>query len=245
MDRQTSRNMDVLKQRFPDVYESVANAPMAPSHQLVPTPAGVPTLKVTTPEGRSIHLHSPLDPLGEAQRIAAALPRQHRLLAVLGCGLFYHVQAALESWPVGEPVLLVEADPVVLRMALACTALDGLLGRPGLTLRLGDGPEALAEHLDRYGGAEIVSQLAVLRHLPAAELAPAYYRAAYQAVVGCRDYAECRLHDPALASFVDANFSGAPLRLDTLRARLPRGGNALHEARDVLHLMDALRHDGD
>ncbi len=245
MDRQTLRNRDVLKQRFPDVYQKVADAPIAPSHQLVPTPAGVPTLRVTTADGCKIHLHSPLDPRREAERIAAALPGEHRLLVVLGCGLFYHVLAAVDTLPPREPVLLVEADPVVLRVALACTALDRLFERPDVTLWVGQAPEAMAEALDRHYPDETLAKLAVLRYLPAAELAPDYYRAVHEEIVRRRDYADCRLCDPALADFIDAHCPAERLRFDALLARLSPGSAALGEARDVVHLMDALRQDGD
>ncbi len=244
MNPQTHRNVDVLKRLFPAIFEKVADVPIPPSHRLVPTPAGVPTLRVSTPGGREIHLHSPVDPRREGERIAAALPGEHRLLVVLGCGLFYHVLAALPALPAAEPVLLVEADPAVLCMALSCTALGGLFERPGVALFVGDAPEAIADYLDRHHPAEILSKLAVLRHLPAGELSPDYYGAVYREVIRRRDYADCRMRDPELASFINGCFPSAAVVFDELLARLPRGAG-LGEAREVLQLMDALRQDGD
>ncbi len=245
MDPQTSRNMDLLKQKFPEVFATVAEVPVPPSHQLVRTPAGVPTLRVTTSTGREIHMHSAHDPLVEAERIAAALPGDHRLLVVLGCGLFYHVLAALDTLLAEEPVLLVEADPVVLRVALSCTALEGLLERPTTALWVGVAPETVGASLARHYPDETLAKLVVLRHLPASELAPDYYRAVHHEVVRRREHADCRVQDPALAAFMDAHFRAGGVRLDAVLSRVACSGAALREARNVLLLMDALRRDRD
>jgi len=145
---------------------------------LVPTPTGLPSMRVRRPQGGFASLHSQHDPWEEACRFAEAveLPADTGLVVVLGLGLGYHVLALahrLRSLGRCPGLWAVELDDDVLLSCLQHTdlgllfKLEGarLLSRRGLG-RLRD----LEESPPDFG-------VVVVRHPPSVGLAPQEYGA--------------------------------------------------------------------
>lgn len=82
------------------------------------TASGCPSAVIHTANGRTVWLHSRVDPEEEARFLVRDLPRQPRTMyVVLGYGLGYHIQALLDTIPADSHIVVIEAD-------------DGLLSEP-------------------------------------------------------------------------------------------------------------------
>ena len=170
------KNLEVLKQKAPDLIETLARVQIPADHQVLSSKAGAPSLKV----GRQ-QVHSLYDPRAEgvewarAQDIGEAEP-----LVIFGLGLGYHVLPLLEA---GRQVWVVEPSAAVARLALEHQDLSSLWDRGGLVLsgnykdipagsrllahppsrRLHPGPyERLATYLKGEGSADTYLRILVV-----------------------------------------------------------------------------------
>jgi hypothetical protein len=150
---------------------------------LVPTPMGLPSIRIRRAQGGYATLHSLQDPWEEACRLAESvqLDPQTGLVLVLGVGLGYHVLAlAHRLRSLGHPAALwaVELDDDVLAACLQHTDL-------GLLFKLKEG-RLLSKrglvHLQALDEDQPESKVQVLRHAPSCGLAPGAY-AVWEAAV--------------------------------------------------------------
>ena len=89
-----------------------------PSYRVEPSKSGVPTVAVTTDDGKSIHLHSRYQPLDEARRMVDALPLKECIaFHVHGFGLGYHVEELFDRSSDEAILCVVENDLLLLRTA--------------------------------------------------------------------------------------------------------------------------------
>ena len=112
-----------------------------PKELLVETSSnGFPVLKI---EG--LHIHSPRDPIREAQRQAEALAADNTApgpLIILGFGLGYTAEAAVRIFP-ERPLIIVEKHPEILRKALEIRDLGNLFFKKDLAFVLGGTPDQI------------------------------------------------------------------------------------------------------
>lgn len=81
---------------------------------------GLPTVRVVAPTGKLIFLHSSIEPVAEARKMAAALSIQAgALVVVYGLGLGYLVEALLESTEQDVTFFVVEPDPGLFYLSMA------------------------------------------------------------------------------------------------------------------------------
>ncbi len=81
---------------------------------------GRPAVRVRWPDGRSLTLNSLYDPVGEAEEMVSGLDlAQAGVVFVLGCGLGYHLKAVLKRCPETSPVVVIDRNPDLMKMALA------------------------------------------------------------------------------------------------------------------------------
>jgi len=119
------KNLESLKHRAPELAQALARTEIPADHQVLPSKAGTPSLKV----GRQ-QLHSLYDPRAEgeewvrAQDIGDAEP-----VVIFGLGLGYHVLPLLEA---GRQVWVVEPSAAVACLALEHQDLTSLWARGGL-----------------------------------------------------------------------------------------------------------------
>jgi hypothetical protein len=110
------------------------------------TPSGHPTLILA---GR--YVHSPRDPLREAERLVESVPGTMSPLVILGFGLGYVAEAAAKAAP-GRPLIIVEKRREVLRLAFAVRDLGALLSEHRLVFVLGGDGAAIRNALDLFKG---------------------------------------------------------------------------------------------
>ena len=150
--------------------------PDAPGVSIVPTPTGLPSMRVQREDRSFITLHSLHDPWEDASRFADAVELKPgtRLYLVLGVGLGYHLLTlAHRLRNAGSEAALwgVETHEGVLEACMRTTDM-------GLLYKLGDGRVLSRRGLSRLVGPEgslFEGRIQVLRHAPSVSLDPRGY----------------------------------------------------------------------
>ncbi|MDR1419657.1 MAG: DUF115 domain-containing protein [Treponema sp.] len=124
------------------------------------------------------HVHSPRDPVREAQRLAASLPSGTGPVVVLGFGLGYGAEAVSRLMP-GRPLVVVERHPSVLKRALEERDLREFLSARGIIFVTGEnsgGITAALALLERSAtGENGPAAPAILKNRTLADLNPSWY----------------------------------------------------------------------
>lgn len=126
--------------------------------QIVPSRSGRPTVKATA-DGREIWLHSPYDPVREAQRWASGVNLTDRQLpVVVGLGLGYHVAELARRYP-GREIYVLEPVRRLYDAVRAEPQVEELLSSGEIHIFVGDDAAGLynffADHADFYGREEL------------------------------------------------------------------------------------------
>jgi hypothetical protein len=152
--RGAERNFDILFKMYRPLAEELEK-PEAPPEDLrvEPTPSGNPTLLLG---GR--YVHSPRDPVREAERLAE--PGEGPVV-VLGFGLGYAAEAAART---GRPLIIAESRKSLLRRALEERDLSSLLAEHALAFVVGgNGESAVQAALGLFAGPPaIIRNLALM-----------------------------------------------------------------------------------
>lgn len=79
--------------------------------EVLPSRTGVPTVRAVSPNGRPVFLHSSVDPVTEAQRVAASFSAESgTVIVVYGFGLGYLVEALLQTTDEKVALFVLEPD---------------------------------------------------------------------------------------------------------------------------------------
>ena len=141
-----------------------------------PSKAGPPTVAVRLADGRSLSLHSRYDPVAEAERLVRGIDVADRVVFhVFGFGLGYHVEA-LRARASGEAIVCVyEPDLLMLRTALECRDLTGLLESRRVTFFTTPDKADLFTRLTPHAALATLGTVA-LDHPPSRQLHPEFHR---------------------------------------------------------------------
>ncbi|MDR0323125.1 MAG: DUF115 domain-containing protein [Treponema sp.] len=130
------KNRDVLQQKYPGLLEEITACEndLAPEDIKIETaPTGDPALCV-----RGIYVHSPRDPVREAQRLVQTANTEDSPIVILGFGLGYSAQAAAKTRAKsGCPVVIVEKYKSLLFKALELRDLTDFLSEKNLIFVIG------------------------------------------------------------------------------------------------------------
>jgi len=125
-------NREILRQKYPGLLEEITSHTdtLAPEDIKIETAAtGDPSLCV-----KGFHVHSPRDPAREGQRLAQTVSAGNGSVVVLGFGLGYAAQFAVEF---GRPVIIVEKYKNLLIKALELRDLSGFLSKKNIIFVVG------------------------------------------------------------------------------------------------------------
>lgn len=149
-----------------------------PEYEIINGQSGLPTVRVRLPDGRAIMLHSNYDPVGEGEQMAALQDiGQAGVVIVFGCGLGYHLEAALRNCPEDSPVIIIERFPGLVSRTLedrphlqAKRAVVSTSEIPGIEAAL----DIVRPAFFRRRGA------VVIEHPPSVSADPEFYRKAWE-----------------------------------------------------------------
>ncbi len=196
-------NLSALRQVDRKVAEAVWEARPPSDWEAGEGKSGVATLRVSTPDGRRVFLHSRYDPEEEARRILSRYDLGHaHSFIVLGFGLGYHVEELLR----GKRDLLavvIERDARILRLALERRDFSGLLGSGKLVLLVDPSKAELLRRLHGYTvrlfagmkgeEEERAKGPPVIVHPASAQLYPEFYRIQMQNVLDFMEHGSMSL----------------------------------------------------
>ncbi|MDR1858383.1 MAG: DUF115 domain-containing protein [Treponema sp.] len=155
-------NSAILGKRYPGLLEAILGGgdgladeePKDEDLKIETAASGAPTLAI-----RGLHVHSPRDPQREGQRLAESLAAGGENSAntegaaapaiVLGFGLGYAAQALAELAP-RRPVIIVEKNISILRLAFEQRELHSLLSRDGIAFVPGGSGEGVIKALSLF-----------------------------------------------------------------------------------------------
>lgn len=141
------RNMALLRERFPAVYDRVSAVADDGSVEAVQTSGGefVPAV---VRDGKRLFVHSRFDPRKEAERFIGGIdPAEYDLFIVSGFGFGYHAEELLSRMGGDSILLAIEKSPLMLRKALECRDLSGLLSDARLLLLIDPTEDEIAAAL--------------------------------------------------------------------------------------------------
>jgi hypothetical protein len=100
---------------------------------------GVPTVKVMSSNGKWVFLHSSVDPVKEAQKIAAGISTDPgKVVVVYGFALGYLIEALLEKVDERNPLFIIEPDQDLFCEAMRARDLRHLISSERIYILVGD-----------------------------------------------------------------------------------------------------------
>jgi hypothetical protein len=140
-ERLESKNWEAYKNRYSvECFESVNAERVVVSNSR----SGLPTLRVTAESGRSVFLHSSIDPVREAEKVAAGLKAEAGMVVVVyGFGLGYLAEALLAELDERIPLFVIEPDRDVFCAAMRTRDLGQLIQSDRVYVQVGDSAEVV------------------------------------------------------------------------------------------------------
>lgn len=121
-------NWTVYRKRYPDSSLTAQQDVSGAAVEILSSRSEIPTLRVTTKTGQKVFLHSSVDPVKEARRVASALEVQGgTVVVVYGLGLGYLVEALLAQLNERVSLFVIEPDQAVFQQAMRTRDLRGIL----------------------------------------------------------------------------------------------------------------------
>jgi len=169
-------NSKILAKQYPGLLEEISgenSGSLAPEDIQTETAAsGVPCARV-----KGIYVHSPRDPVREAQRLAQTINAGTGPIVILGFGFGYAAQAAAEFAP-GRPIIIVEKYHNLLAKALELRDLAHLLSKNRIAFVLGGSGEGVIQALSLLAeGTEEKSAPALVRNRALVDMEQEWYSA--------------------------------------------------------------------
>ncbi|EIW20918.1 protein of unknown function DUF115 [Pelosinus fermentans A11] len=107
--------------------------------EVIDSRIGVPTVRVMSPNGKWVFLHSSVDPMKEARKIAEGISIEPgKVIAVYGFALGYLVEALLEKLDERNPIFIIEPDRELFYIAMKTRDLRHLIESERIYLLVGD-----------------------------------------------------------------------------------------------------------
>lgn len=166
------KNLKIIEQRWPHLTERCAgdlDRDEYPGCELI---ISGEKITVRLPDGNERFLHSPIDPIHEAERWIENQAWKSDVVIVLGFGCGYHVEAALANKEIKQ-LLVCEICPAFFKQVINHIDVSSLLKDTRLELIVGG-----CEEIDRFPQSFIPFEKAVIwRYMPAVNLYPEEYQA--------------------------------------------------------------------
>ncbi len=146
-------NLNILKQRFPFLYEQVKAYQCSNSDintDMIDAKSGVPTLYYKVSESQ-IFIHSKYNPVDEAAKLVEKYSDINRYKHVFffGIGLGYHIEIFGDKYP-DVAVSLYEPDKEIFNKFISIKSLNGLLKRRIVNIYTGAESEEIREAVSHF-----------------------------------------------------------------------------------------------
>ena len=140
-----------------------------------PGRSGMPTVAATTPDGRSIYVHSRYDPVAEAEKLVQPTPVEDKFcFVVCGFGLGYHVRTLHARLADEAFIVAVEPSIVLLATALASIDVSDLIAERKLIFLIDPEKASVHGRLTPFNARMMLGAQFVI-HPPSQQLAPDFH----------------------------------------------------------------------
>ncbi|HUU29307.1 MAG TPA: 6-hydroxymethylpterin diphosphokinase MptE-like protein [archaeon] len=144
--------------------------------EVIPTEAGVPSVRLLNAGGRPYTLHSAVNPLLEAERLVESqLKEGSNVSLVYGLGLGYHVDLLVRKLPAGSPILIIEPQISIFRSALSIRDFRHLFNQPDIVWAVGEKAHEVPAHFVEVFRIISLEGLAIITHNPSIRLCGDYF----------------------------------------------------------------------
>lgn len=131
------KNWDAYKERYN--IERIDTTVNQECIEIMDSRGGLPTVRVISSNGKWIFLHSSVDPLKEAQKIAGTISTEPgKIIVVYGFALGYLVEALLEMVDERNLLFIIEPDRDLFFTAMGTRDLSHLINSENVCLVVGD-----------------------------------------------------------------------------------------------------------
>lgn len=144
-----SKNWSAFKKRYTsdkdiEIVETTTNLERI---EILESRTGVPTARVMSPNGQMVFLHSSVDPVKEARKIAASVSNDPgKVIVVYGFALGYLVEALLEVVDERNPVFVIEPDAELFNAAMKSRDLCHIIDSNRVYILVSDSPNTIKAH---------------------------------------------------------------------------------------------------
>ena len=184
------KNLTVLEKRQPDLADLLRKEIDTSHIEILTSATGIPTARVNTPEGKQVLLHDLKDPVKQAQdHLKKFNLSGNNGSVLLGFGLGYLAREMAAEMDEGHLLLICEADPALLKVALKHLDLEEILKSKRVKILAGKDID-LATNINHMAIKFLTSKISVVKFNPSFSLDPETY-----AVLG-KNYQGNRTHPP-------------------------------------------------
>ena len=169
------KNLTALEKRQPDLA-ALMRTEIDTSHiEILTSAAGMPTARITSPQGKQVVLHDLNDPVKQAQdHLKKFNLSGNNGSVLLGFGLGYLAREMAAKMDEGHLLLICEADPALLKVALKHLDLEEVLKSKRVKILAGKDID-LATSINRMAIKFLTSKISVVKFNPSFSLDPETY----------------------------------------------------------------------
>ncbi|SFL45166.1 motility associated factor glycosyltransferase family protein [Pelosinus propionicus] len=133
------KNWSCYRKKYANSTITAQTVPHDSAIELLPSRTEYPTLRVVGKNGQTVFLHSSVDPIKEAQRLASNVEVQvGDLIVVYGLGLGYLVETLLKQFDERISFFVIEPDQNIFQMAMGVRSLCDIFLSPRVFIHVGN-----------------------------------------------------------------------------------------------------------
>ena len=170
-------NLTVLEKRQPELADYLRKEIDTSHIEILTSSTGIPTARVNTPEGKQVLLHDLKDPVKQAQDHLTKFDLSGNNGSVLlGFGLGYLAREMAAEMEEGHLLLICEADPALLKVALKHLDFEKLLESRRVKILTGKDID-LPVNINHMAIKFLTAKISVVKFNPSFSLDPETYEA--------------------------------------------------------------------
>jgi len=170
------QNLAIMEPRDPELTSLMrSDLDCSHIHVFSSQQAGVPTARVMLPSGEQVLLHNLEDPIGSAVRSSEQYDMKAENASILlGFGLGYLALELAKKVEAKHPIVICEADPAIVKMALTHVDLRGVLESDYVRILVGK-QIPLQDWIFRLATKFMTAKVDVISYAPSVRLNPKAY----------------------------------------------------------------------
>jgi len=166
------QNIQILSGKNSELAGKLATVP-SDHIQILESKTGDHVPCIPAEQGRRLFIHSRIDPVREAERFISEIDITGKdLIIILGFGFGYHFDALLKNISGSVNVIALEKDYAMLKKAMECRDLTGLLDRENFFILADPSENYLSDFFRGKSSREVI----FITHRGSAQIYPGYYQ---------------------------------------------------------------------